>query len=298
MAEVVAKAIEMASPLLEQRQHTARRSTSRASGLAVEADAMRLAQVVANLLTNAAKYTEPQRRPSPSARRWRAGQVVLRVRDNGIGIAPEMLPRVFDLFVQERQALDRAQGGLGLGLAIVRSLVELHGGTVEAHSEGLGQGQRVHRPAARRAGAGERRAGGAPPAAGSGRARRRTRSASSSSTTTPTRPSCWPRALRLMGHIAARRARRPGRACASRRTSSRDVALLDIGLPVMDGYELARHLRGLPGLRRGPARRGHRLRPGSGPPPAAEAGFDDHLVKPIDFGQLQETLARTGVRSG
>ena len=109
------------------------------TGLTVDADAGRLAQVVANLLTNAAKYTEPGGTIAVTARA-EGEEVVLVVRDTGIGIAPEMLPRIFDLFAQERQTLERSQGGLGLGLAIVRSLVSMHGGSVFARSEGQGHG--------------------------------------------------------------------------------------------------------------------------------------------------------------
>ena len=100
-------------------------------GLGVSADPARLAQAIANLLTNAAKYTPPGGLILHQ-RRGDGGEVIVTVRDNGIGIAPEMLPRIFDLFTQDRQAIDRAQGGLGLGLAIVRSLVALHDGTVTA----------------------------------------------------------------------------------------------------------------------------------------------------------------------
>jgi signal transduction histidine kinase/CheY-like chemotaxis protein len=147
ISEIVARAIEMASPLIEQRQHRLTVDVP-PEGLALEADAVRMAQVVANLLNNAAKYTEPNGRIAVSAAREgggakEGGQIVLRVRDSGIGLRAEILPRIFDIFVQERQTLDRAQGGLGLGLAIVRVLVELHGGTVAAHSEGLGRGSEI-----------------------------------------------------------------------------------------------------------------------------------------------------------
>ncbi len=147
-SEMVAKAIEMASPLIEQRQHELTIDV-RSQGLLIEADAVRMAQVVANLLNNAAKYTEPHGTIAVSAGN-EGDEVVLRVRDSGIGLSAEMLPLVFDLFVQEKQAIDRAQGGLGLGLAIVRSLVELHGGRVEARSEGHGHGSEfvVRLPAA------------------------------------------------------------------------------------------------------------------------------------------------------
>ena len=138
VAEVVARAIEMASPLLEERQQNLSVEVPR-SGLTVTGDLTRLAQVVMNLLTNAAKYTEP--RGSIHVRAHRDGdEVEVSVRDTGIGISKEMLPKVFDLFAQEAQALDRSQGGLGLGLTIIRSLVVLHGGTVEARSEGIGRG--------------------------------------------------------------------------------------------------------------------------------------------------------------
>lgn len=138
LADVVAKAVEMVTPLVEQRGHSLSIEIPNDS-LWVDGDPTRLSQVVSNLLTNAAKYTT------------RAGEItiqvfaegddaVVRVRDTGIGIEPEMLKHVFDLFVQDRQALDSSQGGMGLGLTIVRNLVQLHGGSVAATSEGLGKG--------------------------------------------------------------------------------------------------------------------------------------------------------------
>ena len=117
------------------------------SGLPIRGDATRLSQVISNLLTNAAKYT-PAGGHITVRGTEEDGQVVLRVRDTGIGIAPDVLPHVFDLFVQERQALDRSQGGLGLGLTIVRNLVEHHGGSVSAYSQGPRLRKRVRRPAA------------------------------------------------------------------------------------------------------------------------------------------------------
>ena len=137
IAEVVAKAIEIATPLLDQRTHALDVDVPRR--LWVRGDSIRLNQVVSNLLTNAAKYTPPGGRITVRATEER-GEIVIRVRDTGIGIAPDVLPSVFDLFVQERQAIDRSQGGLGLGLTIVRNLVERHGGTVSAHSDGPGIG--------------------------------------------------------------------------------------------------------------------------------------------------------------
>ena len=137
LADIVAKAIEMTSPAIEERHHTL--AVDVPAGLPLDADPARLGQVVANLLTNAAKYTEPHGLIRVAAERTGAS-IVLRVSDNGRGIPADVLPHVFDLFVQERQNLERSQGGLGIGLAIVRSLVQAHGGSVEAASAGAGRG--------------------------------------------------------------------------------------------------------------------------------------------------------------
>jgi signal transduction histidine kinase len=135
---VVARAVEMIAPQFERRgQHVM--IVSSAEPLTVQGDAMRLEQVVTNLLTNAAKYTDPGGRIRVTLA-GDSGQAELRVSDSGMGIAPEILPRVFEAFVQDQASLDRAHGGLGLGLSIVRRLVEMHGGTVAAHSEGRGRG--------------------------------------------------------------------------------------------------------------------------------------------------------------
>jgi signal transduction histidine kinase len=135
---VVARAVEMSTPQFEHRGHQVVVIPS-PQPLAVEGDATRLAQVVANLLTNAAKYTDPGGRIRVTLAS-ESGQAELRVSDSGVGIAPEILPRVFEAFVQDHHSLHRAHGGLGLGLAIVHRLVQMHGGTVVAHSEGRGKG--------------------------------------------------------------------------------------------------------------------------------------------------------------
>jgi signal transduction histidine kinase len=295
ISEIIAKAIEMASPLIEQRRHSLKVDIPR-SGLAVEVDAVRMAQVVANLLNNAAKYTEPHGTLTLQAAKDGAeGQaVVLRVRDTGIGLSPEMLPRVFDLFVQERQAIDRAQGGLGLGLAIVRTLVELHGGTVEARSEGYGKGSEftVRLTAAR--------TGDKPAPASRGE---------SGIAEDPDAlrvlvvddnvdsAELLAESVRLMGHVP--RVAHDGPAGLRIGAAFRpDVALLDIGLPVMDGYELARHLRALPGLESirliaitGYSQEADRRQ-------SAAAGFERHLVKPIQLEQLREVLSMLKVAPG
>jgi signal transduction histidine kinase len=137
ISDVVTRAIEMSSPLLEQRSHRLHVEVPR--GLHVDGDPTRLGQVISNLLTNAAKYTPADGDIWVQAT-LADGQLQVSVRDSGIGIAPEMVPLIFDLFVQERQAVARSHGGLGIGLTIVRSLAELHGGSVSVRSDGVGTG--------------------------------------------------------------------------------------------------------------------------------------------------------------
>jgi PAS domain S-box-containing protein len=138
MAAVLQRTVECVRPLLEERGHQFTLSLP-AESLRVEGDPTRIEQVLTNLLNNAAKYTDPGGRICLLASR-EDDEIVLRVRDTGIGIAPDMLPRIFDLFVQAERRLDRSPGGVGVGLTLVRKLVELHGGSVEASSAGLGRG--------------------------------------------------------------------------------------------------------------------------------------------------------------
>ncbi len=138
LAEVLRHAVEMTKPVVETREHHLRMLLP-SEPLPLHADATRLEQVFGNLIRNAAKYTEPGGRIEVRARR-EGEEAVVEVRDNGIGISRELLPRMFDLFIQGEQTLDRSGGGLGIGLTLVRSLVEMHGGRVEARSEGQGQG--------------------------------------------------------------------------------------------------------------------------------------------------------------
>ncbi len=137
IAQPLQKAVEMASPLLEQRSH--RLDVEIEPGVAWEGDPVRLAQVVSNLLTNAARYTEPGGHVTLRARREQ-DRLRISVRDDGIGMAPELRAQVFDLFFQGKRNIDRAEGGLGIGLALVKNIVEQHGGRVEATSEGMGHG--------------------------------------------------------------------------------------------------------------------------------------------------------------
>jgi signal transduction histidine kinase/DNA-binding response OmpR family regulator len=283
VSEVVAHAIEMASPLLEQRQHNLAVDVP-PRGLVIDCDPARLGQVLSNLLTNAAKYTEHGGQISVMAREAR-GQVTISVRDTGIGIAPEMLPRVFDMFVQERQALDRAQGGLGLGLTIVRSLVALHGGTIDVRSEGRGRGAEfvVTLPAA---------------AAGEAETVDATQEHAEAMSMTGRRilivddnedaAELLAASLELMGHRTAVAHDGP-QALKLVAGFVPEIAMLDIGLPVMDGYELARRLRDadLPAVRlvavTGYGQDADRQR-------SQAAGFDAHLVKPIDVARLPSLI--------
>ena len=285
--EVVTKAIELASPIIEQRRHTLSVDVPD-EGLTVNGDPTRLSQVVSNLLTNAAKYTPPGGRITVNARH-EEGDVVLRVRDTGVGIAPGMLPRIFELFVQEGQAVDRSQGGLGIGLTIVRNLIQHHGGSVAALSDGLGKGSEfiVRLPIAVEA----RESSDEGPAA-------------AMPSTEGGAPS--PRILVVDDNVDAaqmlaevlgqkgyetRTAYDPPAALRIASDFMPDVALLDIGLPVMDGYELAAHLRALPGLG------GVKLIALTGYGQASDrqrtrdAGFHHHLVKPVDLDALEAAVA-------
>jgi len=288
MADIVAKAVEMASPLLEQRSHNLILDVPR-HGLMVYGDSTRLRQIVSNLLTNAAKYT-PAGGEIRVAAREEDGNVVLCVRDNGIGIAPDVMPTIFDLFVQERQAIDRAQGGLGLGLTIVRNLVERHGGSIAVKSLGVGQGSEflVRLPLATQVDADQDR-------------RERITSAVEFAA---------PRAhvgrvlivddnedaaemLALALQHKGFETRVANDAPAALRIAAEfvpDIAVLDIGLPVIDGYELASHLRSLPGLDRlhliavtGYGQESDRQR-------AREAGFHHHLVKPVAIEAIEAAV--------
>jgi CheY-like chemotaxis protein len=217
-------------------------------------------------------------------------EIILEVRDNGIGIAPEVLPRVFDLFVQERQALDRSLGGLGLGLAIVRSLVTMHGGTVTARSEGKGQGSEftIRIPAA------ARQSAAAPAQPEAGVAAAPAREAGLKILLVDDNDDAAEllgELLRTLGHVTCVAHDGPA-ALRMAAEFQPEVALLDIGLPVMDGYELARRLREIPTLKdvqlvavTGYGQEADRLR-------SRDAGFDAHLVKPVQLEMLEPLFKR------
>jgi CheY-like chemotaxis protein/two-component sensor histidine kinase len=283
LASVLAKAIEMASPLLEKRRQELSIDVPR-EGLAVDADPTRLAQVFQNLLTNASKYSQPA---TLIALRARADgeRIVVTVRDQGIGIPPELLPEVFDVFVQGQRAIDRSEGGLGLGLAIAKSICELHGGRIAAASAGPGAGSvfTVTLPGAARAEAAQRAGVAAPVVRTAGAVRVLVVDDNVDAAQT---------LHEFLGHIGHDSAVAHDGVAALElaRSFHPQVALLDIGLPVMDGYELARRLRaqhdGAP-LRlialTGYGQEDDRAR-------SQEAGFDHHLVKPIALDALMPLL--------
>ncbi len=289
LAEVIEQAVEMATPAIEGRGHDLSVTLPR-KPLRVEGDAMRLTQVFFNLLNNAAKYTEPGGRIGVTIER-EDGQAVVRVRDNGSGIPPELLPRVFDLFTQGERSLDRAQGGLGLGLTLVRRLVEMHGGTVEGHSEGPGRGSEfvVRLPALpAEADRPSKRAAPAPPAAV-----QVDRALVVDDVPDIAEGFAW-----LLEGLAreARTVHSGAEAMELAHDWRPDLILCDIGMAGMDGYETCRRLRRLPGLEKtviaavsGYGSEEERRQ-------SQEAGFDRHLVKPIGRDALEELVQIAAAR--
>lgn len=278
---VLAKAVEQAGLLLQKGKH--RLHTEVPTDLRCHCDPVRLAQVVSNLLTNAARYTPPG--GDIGLRAWREpdGRVGIAVRDNGTGIAPEILPRVFDLFYQGPRGIERAEGGLGIGLALVRNLVKLHGGSVEAHSDGPGRGSEfvVWLPST---------TGDDASAAPMERDTPAGRSAARILLVDDNQDAAETLALLLQhyGH-EVHAFRDPMAALAALPELRPEIAILDIGLPLLDGYELGARIRAICGESckliavtgyGQPADRGR----------SEAAGFDHHLVKPVDAHALVSLL--------
>jgi signal transduction histidine kinase len=290
LSEVVLRAMEIASPVLEQAHHELVIDVPRRD-LGVDVDVERMAQVVSNLLTNAAKYSDARSRIQVLGKRS-GDSVVLAVKDEGSGIAPEMLARVFEAFVQQPQTIERSRGGLGLGLAIVKSLVEQHGGSVRVHSLGLGHGSEfiVELPwdGSVRTPRSEPKTATIEPVSAGLRQKRVLVVDDNEDAAVMLQ-----HALGSLGYLVEVAPDGPS-ALEACRTFSPDVALLDIGLPVMDGYELAQRLRELlvnsgrvPSLRllavTGYGQETDRAR-------SVDAGFHEHLVKPIDLARLAQSI--------
>jgi signal transduction histidine kinase/DNA-binding response OmpR family regulator len=277
---VIAQAVESVGPLMNDKQHELA-VVSSYEALYVNGDLARLVQCVVNVLTNAAKYTDAGGRIRVQTRA-EGPSAVIEVADTGAGISPELLPQVFNLFVQSERTLDRAQGGLGIGLSVVKRLIEMHDGQVTAHSAGLGCGSTFTLRLPRIA---------RPESTGPEPTRREA---------APQRilivddnedaANCLAELLRIEGH-ETRVAYNGPEALACVNEFSPELVLLDIGLPAMDGYQVAYQLRARPELKDlrlvaltgyGQSEDRERTR---------AAGFDEHLVKPVDLVALQRILS-------
>jgi CheY-like chemotaxis protein len=290
IAETMRFAIEAAQPLMRgRRQHLS--VDFPPQPLTVDGDPTRLVQILSNLLHNAAKYT-PEGGAINFAASRAAGSVVLRVTDNGCGIAPEVLPHIFDLFTQEGRSLDHAQGGLGIGLTVVRSLVELHGGSVAAASQGVGQGSEffitlpLMANPPHEAPPSEEAALEAP-----GHALRIALIDDNVDANDSLAD-----VLRMMGHdVSTAFDGKTGFELV--RDTGPQLVVCDIGLPIMDGYQVMARLRE---TMKGPMPVMIALT-GYGQPEdrvrAVAAGFDHHLTKPVDVESLLRLIAAHGVRA-
>jgi len=282
VAPVIARAVESVSHLIEEKRHEL--NISVATGpMRVKADPTRLEQIVTNLVTNAAKYTDPGGSITVGAAHER-GSVVIKVKDDGLGLTPAMLGQVFELFAQAEKSLDRARGGLGIGLSVVKKLVEMHGGTVEATSAGLGRGSEfsVRLPALREQ---SQAATEMPPRLGETQSRRILVVDDSVDTAVG-----MAMLLRMVGH-EVEIAHDGHAAVEAARAFLPEVLLLDIGLPGLSGYEVAAMLRGDVVFKgsvfiaaSGYGQEHDRER-------SRASGFDHHISKPVDFDLLVELIA-------
>jgi two-component system CheB/CheR fusion protein len=291
LATIVSHAVETVRPLINaQKQRLSAHLPD--EPIHLEADPTRLEQIFSNLLHNAAKYTEAKGRIELTAERCEC-DVIVRIRDNGIGISAELLPRLFDIFTQADRSLARSQGGLGIGLTLVRSLVQLHGGSVTARSEGPGKGSEfvvrlqalmptpnIHVP-------GMGRSEGAEPASDAPLRILVVDDNEGAAETLVLLLKAWGHDVRCAWDGPA--------ALLATRTFQPDVILLDIGLPGMNGFDVARHIRHEPGKQpfiaavTGYGQEDDRRQ-------SHEAGFDEHLIKPVSPTTLKQVLvnARSG----
>jgi PAS domain S-box-containing protein len=287
LKSVVGVAVETARPLLDAKQHRLT-VVLPTENVKLEADPLRLSQVIGNLLTNAAKYTDPEGVITLHARVENA-ELVIGIRDNGIGLSEQVIPGLFTMFSQVNSAVDRAEGGLGIGLALVKGLVTLHGGRVEARSEGLGRGSEfiVHLPHKVLAQASATNAE-APTGTNNAGAIRRGRVLVADDNRDAAESLAL--VLRFSGYdvfvaFSGAEALETG---ARERPSA---ALIDIGMPGMSGHEVARRIRleawgrhavliALTGWGQEQDKQA-----------AKAAGFDEHMTKPVDPGQVEDLLA-------
>ncbi|HEX6635305.1 MAG TPA: ATP-binding protein [Usitatibacter sp.] len=282
--ETIASAAEACAPMTSSHRHVTNVRLWK-QPLPVRADPVRLEQVIGNLIVNAAKFT-PDGGTIEIVARAMDGEAVASVIDNGVGIRADMLESIFGLFTQEAVTLARSQGGLGIGLTLVKRLVELHGGTVRAASEGLGSGARFEIRLPLDASAGERESVGAGSSAAS-----RSKRVLVVEDGADTRESLG-LLMSSWNHEVIFAANGPEGVDRAREERP-DVALIDIGLPGFDGYEIARRIRGQDSAwsqnvrliaLTGYGQEADRAR-------ALEAGFDLHLLKPVDPARLRELLA-------
>jgi two-component system CheB/CheR fusion protein len=295
LGALLLQAVEVSRPMIvEKRQQL---SMTLAHGpLPLEADPTRLVQVFANIVNNAAKYTDS------GGHIWlsvgtEGGQAVVRVRDDGMGMSPELLSRAFDLFVQETRSLDRAQGGLGIGLTMVRTLVKLHGGSVHASSDGPGRGSELVvrlplTPGAKVSAPPREASSGGGAAAGPAAAPLRVLVVDDNVDAAR----ALGHLLKLLGHEVALAHDGPAALAAAAATPP-DLVLLDIGLPGMDGYAVAERLRAA-----GHGRAALVALTGYGQDEhlrrSIGAGFDHHLVKPINMTVLRKITADARAAGG
>src|SRR5581483_1108661 len=302
LESLISRAVETVHPLFDEHRHQLTLELPE-PGVHVFGDPTRLTQAIANVLGNAAKYTDAGGQISLTTV-VREGDVEIRIRDNGIGIRPELLPHVFELFTQIDRQDGRAQGGLGIGLALVQRLVQMHQGEVTAVSEGPGKGSefviRLPRLLTEKEPVGQPHvipvsssaaevAAVVAPLAGASAARlaRRILIADDNNDALESLATL----LQLSGHEVFT-ATNGGTALQSAERHRPEVALLDIGMPMLDGYEVAKRIRAQPWGQRitlvaltGWGQDSDRRR-------SREAGFDSHLVKPLDLETLTDLLAR------
>lgn len=285
LATVITRAVETSQPFIDAEQHELTVNLP-SEPLRVSGDPVRLAQVIANLLNNAARYTERRGKISVSAQR-EGNRAVLRVRDTGIGIAPDALSQIWDMFVQADRRMKGAQGGMGIGLTLVKSLVEMHGGSVAVASEGLGRGSEfiVSLPLLQPERAGN--PSGNADGQGSAAAARRVLVVDDNVDAALSLAML----LRVNGHQSEVANDGPA-ALRLAEAHPPEIAFLDIGMPGMDGYELARRFRDNPRLANvllvaltGWGQEEDRRR-------TRAAGFDAHEVKPVTIEALQKLLHR------